>query len=134
MAIYNYFLGLNTTIKKKIECLSADDFLLFEVPRIEQNVMWINYLSHLLITLHLLPIMKQSGEDNRIILVSSVAHNYLISPFNLEQITTQLTNDAFERFHCMVTQKFIRHLKALFSIPLDIAITWCPLFRCLKFQ
>ncbi|KAL3883244.1 hypothetical protein ACJMK2_029527 [Sinanodonta woodiana] len=34
----------------------------------------VNYLSHFIITAHLLPIMRKSGEDCRIVLVSSDAH------------------------------------------------------------
>ncbi|XP_033740352.1 retinol dehydrogenase 14-like isoform X2 [Pecten maximus] len=44
----------------------------------------VNYLSHFLLTAHLLPIMKTSGPDCRVILVSSIAHR--IVSFRLDEI------------------------------------------------
>lgn len=59
----------------------------------------VNYLSHLLLTLELLPIMKQSGDDNRIVLVSSSAHEYHTTPFSVENIAAkQYNKESFPRF------------------------------------
>jgi len=44
----------------------------------------VNYLSHFLIAAHLLPTMKQSGPDCRILLVSSVMHT--IVKFNIQTL------------------------------------------------
>lgn len=44
----------------------------------------VNYLSHFLVIAHLLPIMRVSGADCRIILVASNA--YEVSSFNVEKI------------------------------------------------
>lgn len=57
----------------------------------------VNYLSHLLICLHFLPLMKQSGYDDcRIVLVSSAAH--LMARFDISTIQgNHVTKDNFER-------------------------------------
>lgn len=51
----------------------------------------VNYLSQYLLTAHLLPIMKTSGEDCRIVLVSSEAHRY--SELNLDRIQGKQFNE-----------------------------------------
>ncbi|XP_021355312.1 retinol dehydrogenase 14-like [Mizuhopecten yessoensis] len=51
----------------------------------------VNYLSQYLLAAHLLPIMKNSGEDCRIVLVSSEAHRF--SEFNLDRIQGKQFND-----------------------------------------
>lgn len=51
----------------------------------------VNYLSQYLLTAHLLPIMKTSGEDCRIIMVSSEVHRY--SEFNLDRIQGKQYNE-----------------------------------------
>ncbi|XP_033740347.1 retinol dehydrogenase 14-like [Pecten maximus] len=51
----------------------------------------VNYLSQYLLAAHLLPIMKTSGEDCRIVLVSSEAHRY--SEFNLDRIQGKHCNE-----------------------------------------
>ncbi|KAK3098117.1 hypothetical protein FSP39_016282 [Pinctada imbricata] len=56
----------------------------------------VNYLSHFLITSKLLPIMRESGEDCRIVLVSSDAH--LVSSFDMDKIQgKQYTKANFSR-------------------------------------
>lgn len=47
----------------------------------------VNYLSHFLLTLHLLPLIKQSGPHSRIINVSSKGH--MFSEVKLENIQAQ---------------------------------------------
>ena len=56
-----------------------------------------NYLSHLLICLHFIPLMKQSGYDDcRIILVSSAAH--LMARFDISTIQgNHVTKANFDR-------------------------------------
>ncbi|XP_021355310.1 retinol dehydrogenase 14-like [Mizuhopecten yessoensis] len=55
----------------------------------------VNYLSHFLLTAHLLPIMKTSGPDCRVILVSSVAHRMV--SFQLDEIQgKQFTENTFD--------------------------------------
>ncbi|XP_033740244.1 WW domain-containing oxidoreductase-like [Pecten maximus] len=51
----------------------------------------VNYLSQYLLSAHLLPIMKTSGEDCRIVLVSSEVHRY--SEFNLDRIQGRQFNE-----------------------------------------
>ncbi|XP_060082480.1 retinol dehydrogenase 12-like [Ylistrum balloti] len=51
----------------------------------------VNYLSQYLLAAHLLPIMKTSGEDCRIVLVSSEAHR--LSEFNLDRIQGKQFNE-----------------------------------------
>ncbi|XP_033740349.1 retinol dehydrogenase 14-like isoform X2 [Pecten maximus] len=51
----------------------------------------VNYLSQYLLAAHLLPIMKTSGEDCRIILVSSEAHRFC--EFNLDRIQGKQFNE-----------------------------------------
>ncbi|XP_071849312.1 polyprenol dehydrogenase-like [Apostichopus japonicus] len=47
----------------------------------------VNYLSHFLLTLHLLPLIKRSGPNSRIVNVSSKGHWF--AEFNLENIQAQ---------------------------------------------
>lgn len=47
----------------------------------------VNYLSHLLLTLHLLPLIKQSGPNSRIVNISSIGHFF--SEVNLDNIQSQ---------------------------------------------
>ncbi|XP_069136841.1 polyprenol dehydrogenase-like [Argopecten irradians] len=55
----------------------------------------VNYLSHFLLTAHLLPIMKTSGPDCRVILVSSIAHR--VVSFRLDEIQgKQFTESTFD--------------------------------------
>jgi len=43
--------------------------------------------------------MKQSGEDNRIVLVSSKVHEYHTTPFSVENIAAkQYNKESFPRF------------------------------------
>jgi hypothetical protein len=43
--------------------------------------------------------MKQSGDDNRIVLVSGIGHQYHTIPFSVENITAkQYNKDSFPRF------------------------------------
>ena len=57
----------------------------------------VNYLSQFLIAAKLIPVMKTSGEDCRILLVSSAA--YKGGEVNLDTIQARnLTNDNFQRF------------------------------------
>jgi hypothetical protein len=43
--------------------------------------------------------MKQSGDDNRIVLVSSKAHEYHTTPFSVENIAAkQYNKESFPRF------------------------------------
>ncbi|XP_067674580.1 retinol dehydrogenase 12-like [Haliotis asinina] len=51
----------------------------------------VNYLSHFLIVAHLLPIMKTSGEDCRIVFTSSLAHKG--ARFDLEKAQAQNPSD-----------------------------------------
>ncbi|XP_006823713.1 retinol dehydrogenase 12-like [Saccoglossus kowalevskii] len=51
----------------------------------------VNYLSHLLLTLQLLPLLKSSGPGSRIINVSSVAHSS--GALQMENIQAQLSYD-----------------------------------------
>ncbi|XP_041354315.1 WW domain-containing oxidoreductase-like [Gigantopelta aegis] len=51
----------------------------------------VNYLGHFLLVAHLLPIMKQSGDDCRIVFVSSSAHEY--GNFNLEKAQAKIETD-----------------------------------------
>ncbi|XP_069136791.1 polyprenol dehydrogenase-like isoform X2 [Argopecten irradians] len=56
----------------------------------------VNYLSHFLLAAHLLPILKTSGEDCRIVLVSSEAHRFC--EFNLDTIQgNQFNEETFGR-------------------------------------
>ncbi|XP_060082478.1 dehydrogenase/reductase SDR family member on chromosome X-like [Ylistrum balloti] len=55
----------------------------------------VNYLSHFLLTAHLLPIMKTSGPDCRVILVSSIAHR--MTSFQYDEIQgKQFTENTFD--------------------------------------
>ncbi|KAK3581720.1 hypothetical protein CHS0354_023407 [Potamilus streckersoni] len=49
-----------------------------------ETMLQVNYLSHFLLTAHLLPVMKLSGKDCRIVNVSSGAHSF--SKFDLDTI------------------------------------------------
>ncbi|CAC5376700.1 RDH12 [Mytilus coruscus] len=77
-----------------------------------ETMFQVNYLSHLLLTFHLLPIMKRSGDDNRVILVSSHGHNNHSTPFSVDKIqgnnTTQIT---FQDSNTMETRNYIRFYK-----------------------
>ena len=57
-----------------------------------------NYLSQFLIAAKLIPVMKTSGEDCRIVLISSVAHES--GDFNLD--TIQATKTTFDewKYYC----------------------------------
>ncbi|XP_033740356.1 dehydrogenase/reductase SDR family member on chromosome X-like [Pecten maximus] len=58
----------------------------------------VNYLSHFLLTAQLLPIMKTSGPDCRVILVSGGQH--IFASFQLDEIQgKQFTEDAFDGLH-----------------------------------
>lgn len=57
----------------------------------------VNYLGHFLLTMHLLPVMKTSGPDCRVVMVSSIAH--LMVSFNLDEIQgKQYTEASFDGF------------------------------------
>ncbi|XP_071113279.1 polyprenol dehydrogenase-like [Haliotis cracherodii] len=51
----------------------------------------VNYLGHFLIVAHLLPIMKTSGEDCRIVFTSSLAHKF--ATFNLDKAQAKNPSD-----------------------------------------
>ncbi|XP_022336407.2 WW domain-containing oxidoreductase-like [Crassostrea virginica] len=56
----------------------------------------VNYLGHFLVVMKLLPVMYQSGPDCRVVLVSSVAHNW--ASFDLDKIQARQYNEAnFDR-------------------------------------
>ena len=56
----------------------------------------VNYLAHFLVVMKLLPVMYQSGPDCRVVLVSSVAHNW--ATFDLDKIQARQYNEAnFDR-------------------------------------
>ena len=56
----------------------------------------VNYLAHFLVVMKLLPVMYQSGPDCRVVLVSSVAHNW--ASFDLDKIQARQYNEAnFDR-------------------------------------
>ena len=75
----------------------------------------VNYLSHLLLTLELLPIMKQSGDDNRIVLVSSKAHEYHTTPFSVENIAAkQYNKESFPRFKYYGNSKLYQVMQMYF--------------------
>ncbi|KAK3585555.1 hypothetical protein CHS0354_022965 [Potamilus streckersoni] len=59
-----------------------------------ERMFQVNYLSQFLLIVHLLPIMKTSGEDCRIVLVSSIAHKYA-SRFDVNSINYKGEPDKF---------------------------------------
>lgn len=52
-----------------------------------ETIFQVNYLSHFLLTLHLLPLIKQSGPNCRIVNIASKAH--FLSEVNLDNIQSQ---------------------------------------------
>lgn len=63
-----------------------------------EKIFQTNYLSHFLIIAHVLPIMMKSGEDCRIVSVSSSGHTYSCD-FDLENIQgKKYTPETFDRF------------------------------------
>ncbi|XP_072046329.1 retinol dehydrogenase 11-like [Amphiura filiformis] len=53
----------------------------------------VNYLSHLLLILHLIPLLRTSGPNSRIVMVSSLAH--VFGSFNLDNIQGEQSYDRF---------------------------------------
>lgn len=80
-----------------------------------ETMFQVNYLSHLLLTFHLLPIMKRSGDDNRVILVSSHGHNNHSTPFSVDKIQGKQYNaDNFPRFKYYGNSKLYQILQMYF--------------------
>ncbi|XP_046560458.1 LOW QUALITY PROTEIN: dehydrogenase/reductase SDR family member on chromosome X-like [Haliotis rubra] len=72
----------------------------------------VNYLTHFLIVAHLLPIMKTSGEDCRIIFTSSAAHKF--ARFDLDKAQAQNPSD-FDKVRYYGSSKLyqIQHMFSL---------------------
>ncbi|XP_046560457.1 retinol dehydrogenase 14-like [Haliotis rubra] len=72
----------------------------------------VNYLTHFLIVAHLLPIMKNSGEDCRIVFTSSLAHKF--ARFDLDKAQAQNPSD-FDKLRYYGNSKLyqIQHMFSL---------------------
>lgn len=80
-----------------------------------ETMFQVNYLSQLLLTFHLLPIMKRSGDDSRIILVSSYGHTVHSTPFTVDKIQGKQHNaDNFPRFKYYGNSKLYQILQMYF--------------------
>ncbi|VDI32999.1 WW domain-containing oxidoreductase [Mytilus galloprovincialis] len=80
-----------------------------------ETMFQVNYLSQLLLTFHLLPVMKRSGDDSRVILVSSHGHNFHSTPFTVDKIQGKQHNaDNFPRFKYYGNSKLYQILQMYF--------------------
>jgi len=73
----------------------------------------VNYLSQFLILAHLLPIMKTSGPDCRVVLVTSSAHKYCKYNANYAAGTKM---EKYDPFQCFVNTKLYQVVPFFWSL------------------
>ena len=78
----------------------------------------VNYLGHFLLILHLLPVLRNSGKDCRIILVSSSGH--MGGELNMGNIQAQKCYDGF-RFYLNSKLFQVNKITSIYSLHLPIA-------------